>query len=229
MRTQRTQIVLTALATVVLMSLGQTSQAIVLGGDATVDSGSVFTTEGNGGGASFENAAFLDPFFDSPSGVRTGNEAILLSGGGSLNQFSRLLPADSGLTVQAGRFVVRAQIGNPNNSSFPTNFAFELYPGPTNSFNLGALDAHIISSSTPIPAPGTYETWTVVYDIPLTEPTIGQDLTFIVNARVGGPGGNLTFDGPALILDAIPEPSTGLLLGFGLFGLVMRRKTRSRV
>ncbi len=28
---------------------------------------------------------------------------------------------------------------------------------------------------------------------------------------------------------AIPEPSTGLLLGFGLFGLVMRRKTRSRV
>ncbi len=31
------------------------------------------------------------------------------------------------------------------------------------------------------------------------------------------------------IFGVVPEPSTGLLLGFGLFGLVMRRKTRSRV
>ncbi len=32
-----------------------------------------------------------------------------------------------------------------------------------------------------------------------------------------------------LFVATIPEPSTGLLLGVGLFGLVMRRKTRSRV
>ncbi len=50
--------------------------------------------------------------------------------------------------------------------------------------------------------------------------------------RFGGPTG--TFDNLVLAtsfgdLGLVPEPSTGLLAGFGLFGLVMRRKTRSRV
>ncbi len=30
----------------------------------------------------------------------------------------------------------------------------------------------------------------------------------------------------AILLQAVPEPSTGLLLGFGLFGLIMRRRNR---
>ncbi len=53
--------------------------------------------------------------------------------------------------------------------------------------------------------------------------------TFTIETFLLGDTRGAQLNGLLLFEAVVPEPSTGLLLSFGLFGLVMRRKTRSRV
>ncbi len=57
--------------------------------------------------------------------------------------------------------------------------------------------------------------------------TDGRNISNWDAFRIRNLGVSDTVDNLLLVVATIPEPSTGLLLGLGLFGLVMRRKTRS--
>lgn len=220
-----------ALTTVAILCLSSyRTQAATIYTDTVVDSGGDWTL---GAGASFWNSASANQYFTTPgsgSGVLAGNQSVIMG----FTNYALLTGATTGLTLQPGTYTITGQIGNPNNVPFPTTTRFKLFPGtPPGSFaGVNALDSYVISSSTPTPALGFWETWSRTYFVPATEPTIGQNLNFIVQDLQSGT--NMTFDGTFTIdFVPIPEPAAVMSMLLGAAGLALlcasRRWRSSRV
>ncbi len=87
-----------------------------------------------------------------------------------------------------------------------------------------------VSTTNPIPAQGSWNTWVFEYFIPTGDAIIGTTLGFIIDIATNGIHQNIAFDNLRIdyqtATSAVPEPSSLALLGLGLlgFGVASLRK-----
>lgn len=156
--------------------------------------------------------------------VHAGSEHIVFN---SVNEFAYY---NAGVLIQAGTYTVSGWLGDFSNFTFP-NPTFVLRDSATaelpTSQDAAAggvfnLDAYITSSTKPAPTPGDWAQWTVVYEIPVGAPEIGNSLQFFAQQLTANANG--TFDG-TFSISFVPTPAA-LPAGLVLMGAIaLRRRT----
>jgi len=114
------------------------------------------------------------------------------------------------LTLQQGTYTLQFAMGNYNNSGFPTydvDFA-------------GLTLADASSASTPTPAAGDWELWTVTFDVTSGNPNLGNALDFTISGSGPVVAGAFDGTGTGFMVYYIPEPCTFALSAIGLLGLL---------
>jgi hypothetical protein len=121
----------------------------------------------------------------------------------------------SGILLEEGDYAVTFWVHNFANATIP--------PGLTAQLEAGGNDllSRLASSATPSPVLGAWVQWTLNYSVTAADPRIGETIGFRFSRDAGA--GNGGWDSLAVDFTAVPEPTTALLLGLGLFALAGRR------
>lgn len=148
----------------------------------------------------------LPQFFDGPTGVTEGTYSI---------HFNSLTAAATGTayhtigTLQAGTYLISIDVGDYNNSGFPTaaSITSGLRIGGDSGNNPGTiLPGQTVNEPTPIP--GTYETWTYEVTIPSNDPQIGQEIGFSFGVARTSVDLNLSLDNLRFTFTSAPAEET---------------------
>jgi len=133
----------------------------------------------------------------------------------------------TGQTLEPGTYTVQFALGNYSNNPFLQDIAIDF---------TGMDLADAFEATTPTPASGGWEVWTLVWAVAAADPNLGNPLSFMLSVDDVGTSLNGAFDGVGNLLggeedgflvsfDPIPEPVTMALLALGaVAGLVRRRR-----
>jgi len=135
----------------------------------------------------------------------------------------------TGIPLQAGTYAVEFAIGNQSNAPFPSTINIDFT-------GLGLGDASL--ATTPTPASGNWELWTIAWDVTASNPNLGNDLSWELSLG-STPTSNLGFDGVGSLspngngflvsYTAIPEPTSVTVLSLiGCVAMSVRRQRRKR-
>ena len=180
--------------------------------------------ENDGDWSTFSQLAWeSNPIYLTP-GVQEGTTAAGMNH--SPGPGDSIIRTFTGITLQVGTYTVEFAIGNQNNAPFPPSINIE-FTGMT----LGMAT----SATTPTPASGAWELWTIVWDVDALNPNLGNDLSWefaittsaTTNLRFDGVGA-LSPNGNGFIVSYVPEPATatGVLMGLLVLGWSARRNRR---
>jgi len=146
-------------------------------------------------------------------GFQEGTKAAVFQNDDSISQ------TFTGQTLQVGTYTVEFALGNYSNAPFP-NVTVDF-----TGLNLSSS----IFSNIPTPGSGSWELWNISWDVTATTPGLGNDLSFEL-ATPGPLSSNLAFDGVGSLssngsgflvsFTPIPEPSTLVLFGIGVLGML---------
>ncbi len=166
----------------------------------------------------------------APEGSRVGIAYnVAASAGGGEYGFSQTLSA----TLQANlTYTLSALIGNIASGRDVANNLYNLngFPGYRIDLLAGATLLSMTQTVNPGSIPeGQFAAVEYQYTVAEDDPLIGQALTIrLVNLNVADPldpSADLEVDFDHISLTAVPEPSFALLMGFGIFGLCIRRRS----
>lgn len=129
----------------------------------------------------------------------------------------------SALSLQAGTYTLSFDIGRFNNAPLASIDTIGMTVG-------GALRAATSESKPTHTGGGTWQTWSLVYDIAFGDLALGQGLGFALTSANSGQNRNGAFDNlridfvAASAPPAVPEPGAGALVGVALAGLALARR-----